>query len=441
MRARYPDAEGFIERDGVKVGYEVFGAGEPAVVFPPIDGIVHSRCWKAQVPYLARFFKVVTIDPRGNGRSDRPQSAQAYADTEWVADTIAVMDATGVDRAVLVGMCTSGWRALLTAGQHPGRVLGVVTMSSWARFLTPPLATRTQYDFDEVLDTEEGWAKENRHYWLRDWRGYAEFFFGELLCEPHSTKQFEDCVGWAMETSPETMLLQDDAPRATSSREETEALLRRVSCPVLVIHGRQDRCQPVERGERVAEITGGELLILEGAGHLLHAREPVVVNHAIKEFADRFRPAKPVTPVRRTWIRPLNRARRVLYVSSPIGLGHARRDLAIADELRALRPGLEVHWLAQHPVTELLERRGELIHPASALLASESGTSKARLPSTTCTPSRPSGTWTRSWSATSWCSTIWSGTSRTTCGSATRPGTSTTSCTRTPSSSVHPTSG
>ncbi len=76
MRARYPDTEGFIERDGVKVGYEVFGAGEPAVVFPPIDGIVHSRCWKAQVPYLARFFKVVTIDPRGNGRSDRPQSAR-----------------------------------------------------------------------------------------------------------------------------------------------------------------------------------------------------------------------------------------------------------------------------------------------------------------------------------------------------------------------------
>jgi predicted glycosyltransferase len=63
----------------------------------------------------------------------------------------------------------------------------------------------------------------------------------------------------------------------------------------------------------------------------------------------------------------------VLYISSPIGLGHARRDLAIADELRRLRPGLEVHWLAQHPVTELLQRRSELIHPASAFLASESG--------------------------------------------------------------------
>jgi len=89
MRARYPDAEGFVERDGVKVGYEVFGAGEPALVFAPTDPLVHSRAWKAQVPYLARSFRVVTIDPRGNGRSDRPQSSAAYADNEFVAGTIA----------------------------------------------------------------------------------------------------------------------------------------------------------------------------------------------------------------------------------------------------------------------------------------------------------------------------------------------------------------
>jgi predicted glycosyltransferase len=108
-----------------------------------------------------------------------------------------------------------------------------------------------------------------------------------------------------------------------------------------------------------------------------------VVNHAIRAFVDRFRVAPAAAPgtgtanataapVRRDWTRPLNRPRRVLFMSSPIGLGHARRDLAIADELRKLRPGLQVHWLAQHPVTELLTRRGKHIHPASAFLASES---------------------------------------------------------------------
>ena len=62
----------------------------------------------------------------------------------------------------------------------------------------------------------------------------------------------------------------------------------------------------------------------------------------------------------------------MLYVSSPIGLGHAQRDIAIARELRQRVPGLEIDWLAQDPVTRVLEACGERIHPASLELASES---------------------------------------------------------------------
>ena len=60
-----------------------------------------------------------------------------------------------------------------------------------------------------------------------------------------------------------------------------------------------------------------------------------------------------------------------MYISSPIGLGHAQRDVSIAAELRKLHPDLEIDWLAQHPVTTVLETRGERIHPLSAELASE----------------------------------------------------------------------
>jgi predicted glycosyltransferase len=74
----------------------------------------------------------------------------------------------------------------------------------------------------------------------------------------------------------------------------------------------------------------------------------------------------------RTWVRGRSRRKRALYISSPIGLGHAWRDVAIADELRLLHPDLEIDWLAQHPVTELLETRGERVHPASTSLANES---------------------------------------------------------------------
>jgi predicted glycosyltransferase len=75
----------------------------------------------------------------------------------------------------------------------------------------------------------------------------------------------------------------------------------------------------------------------------------------------------------RTWTRGRSRPKRALYVSSPIGLGHAQRDVAIAKELRKLHPDLEIDWLAQDPVTRVLEREGERIHPASAHLANESG--------------------------------------------------------------------
>src|SRR6187397_2063883 len=83
-------------------------------------------------------------------------------------------------------------------------------------------------------------------------------------------------------------------------------------------------------------------------------------------------PTPTPTPSTRTWTRALSRRRRALYISSPIGLGHAQRDVAIADELRKLQPDLEIDWLAQTPVTSVLEGRGERIHPLSAELASES---------------------------------------------------------------------
>jgi predicted glycosyltransferase len=95
----------------------------------------------------------------------------------------------------------------------------------------------------------------------------------------------------------------------------------------------------------------------------------VRLNLLVREFVDRVLPA----PARqRTWTRALARSKRALYLSSPIGLGHARRDLAIADQLRKLRPDLDVDWLTQDPVSMLLESRGERVHPAAAALANES---------------------------------------------------------------------
>jgi pimeloyl-ACP methyl ester carboxylesterase len=89
-RARYPDEEGFIERNGVRVFYERYGDGQETVLLLPPWSIVHSRVWKLQIPYLAGLFRVLTFDGRGNGRSDRPSGAERYRTEEFARDALAV---------------------------------------------------------------------------------------------------------------------------------------------------------------------------------------------------------------------------------------------------------------------------------------------------------------------------------------------------------------
>jgi hypothetical protein len=71
----------------------------------------------------------------------------------------------------------------------PERVAGVVALSVGVPFIAPPHPYKDGTTFDQVLDSDEGWAKLNRHYWRRDYPGFVEFFFAEMLPEPHSTSR------------------------------------------------------------------------------------------------------------------------------------------------------------------------------------------------------------------------------------------------------------
>jgi pimeloyl-ACP methyl ester carboxylesterase len=363
MRACQPIRDGYVERDGIKIFYEVFGSGEPTLLLLPTWSLLHSRHWKMQIPYLARHCRVVTFDGRGNGRSDRPTTPEAYAEAEYMADAIAVMDATQTERAVTVGFSMGAQRELLLAANHPERVEAAVFIGPSYTGGGHPRPERTVYAWEDELDTDEGWAKYNKHYWLRDYPGFVDFFLSTMFPQPHSTKPIEDGVGWALETTGETLALTYLAPDIEP--EEALELARRVRCPVLVVHGDRDGMSDLSRGIALAEHTGGQLVVLEGSGHAPHLRDPVKINLLLRDFV------KPVPPPQR-WVRGRSRRRRALYISSPIGLGHAQRDVAVADELRKLHPDLEIDWLAQHPVTRVLQAAGERIHPASALLANES---------------------------------------------------------------------
>src|SRR2546423_9663239 len=166
-RARYPDEEGFVEREGVSIFWERYGEGEPTILFLPTWSIIHSRCWKMQIPYLARHCRVLTFDGRGNGRSGRPEGPEAYAESEFAADGLAVLDATQTERAFLVGFSMGAQRTLLLAADRPERVEGVVFIAPAVPLARQTPRARAVITFDEPLDVYEGRAKYNRPYWLQ----------------------------------------------------------------------------------------------------------------------------------------------------------------------------------------------------------------------------------------------------------------------------------
>jgi pimeloyl-ACP methyl ester carboxylesterase/predicted glycosyltransferase len=367
MRAKLPVKDGFIERDGVKLHYEIYGAGSETIFFIPPWSIVHSRVYKAQVPYFSERFRCVVYDGRGNGQSDRPANSEAYSLENNVADALAVMQETATSHAVLVGLSTGGMLACILAAYHGERVKAGVLVGTSASigqgypFFAPD-------HFTAQRDRFEGWDKYNRQYWQTNYSDFAEHFVGNIYSEPHSTKQIEDGLCWAHDTNGAVLVRTVEARTIVPRFDVSEAMYRAIKCPMLFIHGDEDKIQPCARAQAVAEIVGAEFVAIPGAGHNPLGRFPAKCNVLIADFIDRTLRRTVAKTVARKTAAPT----RLLYLSSPIGLGHARRDIAVSRELRKLHPELDIHWLAQDPVTRLLAASGEHVHPLSNRLASES---------------------------------------------------------------------
>ncbi|HWJ42422.1 MAG TPA: alpha/beta hydrolase, partial [Solirubrobacterales bacterium] len=239
-RARYPDSEGFVERDGMSLFYEVYGEGEETLFLLPTWSLVHSRFWKMQIPYFARHFRVLTMDGLGNGRSARCRDSLRYGPAEFAYDCLAVMDATGTDRAVLVSWSRGAQWQLEMARLAPERVAGAAfigpmfayTPSHWSILASPRILPM----FRRPAPAYRWWARMNANHWRQDYPAFADWFISRCLPEPHSTKGVEDGVGWALDTDPETLIASAEGG-VHHRRRVLRGLARDIDCPVLVIHG------------------------------------------------------------------------------------------------------------------------------------------------------------------------------------------------------------
>jgi pimeloyl-ACP methyl ester carboxylesterase len=290
-RARYPDRTGFVERYGGRIFWEAYGSGDPPIVFVPPWQIVHSRVYKAQIPDFARRHLVVAWDNRGNGRSDRPTDPAAHTSLERASNLEAVMDAAGIEAAVLVGLSSASGPMIVFSDRHPERVLGLAFVCPATPFGEP--SRGSDVSFEDPLPDDDGWNKENIHFWRRDYRGYLEYFFEQAFPEPHSTKQREDAVGYGLDTDVETLAQTQRTP-LTLDVERLTAMCASLRAPAIVIQGTHERISHVTQGIGLARsIPGARLKLIEGGGHIVNARDPVRVNLLIREFLASLKEAHP----------------------------------------------------------------------------------------------------------------------------------------------------
>lgn len=114
--------------DDIKINYKAEGQGEPLVM---ITGFSANRSsWMTQIPFFKKYFRVITFDNRGAGKSDKPQGP--YSIRMMADDTVRLMDSLGIEKAHILGVSMGGMIAQELAINHPQRVMKLVLAGTYA---------------------------------------------------------------------------------------------------------------------------------------------------------------------------------------------------------------------------------------------------------------------------------------------------------------------
>ena len=254
----------YVHRPDARIFYQVTGTGtRDLFLLPQCQVVTYSRMWKHQIPYLSRYFRVITMDPRGNGRSDRPSTGYDL-DTRY-GDLVAVLDEVARPPIALAAFSCAAPLAFRYAVEHPDRLSHLILLSGqYAESVPQPFEERVARVIRDDFD---------------NWRARL---FKRIFPEPHSLKGIEDCVTWAGETTPEVLI---ESLRAIDGTNVYD-LLGRVRVPTLALHGTDDKIVPYSHAQKmVAAIPGAHLVTFERGGHGLFGRDAVKVNRFIRDFA------------------------------------------------------------------------------------------------------------------------------------------------------------
>lgn len=264
-----------INANSIQIYYEIRGSGRPLVL---ISGLGYSLWqWHRMVPLLERHFQVISFDNRGVGQSDKP--AGPYSVQMLAADTAGLLDALGMERAIVMGHSMGGFIAQAMALDYPERVERLILCSTnfggprhvpvteeAMRVLTDvksdPL---TRFKNGLVVSTAPGWA-ENHPELVQEW------------------------VEWRVSNPIEPTAYQAQLAIGLGLLDEAAAFenqLHRISTPTLILFGAHDQVVPPANASLLAEkIPNSKVVIFPDAGHFFPMEIPEAASKAVIEFAN-----------------------------------------------------------------------------------------------------------------------------------------------------------
>ena len=257
---------GFFDSDGERIYSETFGQGE-AIVFTHGLGGNHA-IWYQQVPEFARYFRVVTWDQRGFGRSSN--GANRAGPDAAVSDLKALLDYLDIDRAHLVGQSMGGWAALGLALQNPERICTLTLADTIAGIYSKHIEDA----FDEFArkaasSPDPSELPIGRHPAL-----------GQKLWQVNPAQAFlyEQIGGMAGDPPTNIMSL-------FRSKAYPHVNLKNLGIPALFIAGSEDPIFPPDIVREAASIIpGSRVEIISDTGHSPYFEDPGRWNEAVREF-------------------------------------------------------------------------------------------------------------------------------------------------------------
>jgi len=251
-----------IDRDGVRLYYEVHGEGPPLILTHGYSST--SQMWRGQVEALSRRHRLILWDMRGHGRSDYPDDPGAYSEAQTIGDIAALLDEVGAPRAVVGGLSLGGYMSLAFYRAHPARVRALL-----------------------IIDTGPGFKKdEAREAWNKRARDTAERFEREGLSglQAYSRERSEathrDAKGLAH--AARGMLSQRDAG--------VIELLPAIAVPSLIVVGADDTPFLAASDYMAAKIPGAKKCVIPSAGHAVNIDQPAAFIAAVLPFLDGLPP-------------------------------------------------------------------------------------------------------------------------------------------------------